>query len=94
MKKLNQSRTVWVTSNLYMSMRQYTAEMETEPDVRVYLWLVGQATRGNEEQSPPALLQERQVWEAQLVREGRLYLKQAIEAGKGSVLLSPVFDNI
>lgn len=57
--------------------------MERAPDVRVYFWEVGRCLRGDTPEAPPKDLEERKLWDALLVREGREYLRKARGEGKG-----------
>jgi hypothetical protein len=59
--------------------------METEPDVRIYFHLVGRYARGDPDEEPPKAMVDRREWDAQLVREGREYLKSARAQGHGYV---------
>lgn len=61
-----------------------TDSMETAPDVRSYFWAVGLDIQ--HDPVPPVDLEERRVFDAQLVRAGREYLRDIREQGVGYVL--------
>ena len=67
-----------------------TDSMERHADVRVYFWQIGDELQrlGSEliarpDLDPPADLQERILYDAKLVREGREYLKESKADGQG-----------
>jgi hypothetical protein len=61
-----------------------TDSMETAPDVRSYFWLLGSDIQHTP--VPPVDLEERRVFDSQLVRAGREYLRNLKEQGVGYVL--------
>jgi hypothetical protein len=67
-----------------------TDSMEKHADVRVYFWQIGDELQrlGSEfiarpDLDPPADPQERILYDAKLVREGREYLKESKADGQG-----------
>lgn len=60
-----------------------TDSMETTPDVRVYFWEVGFESHVPANPQPPTDLEERKIFDAQLVRAGREYLKELRSRGTG-----------
>ena len=58
-----------------------TASMESAPDVRSYFWLIGHLVR--KEPEVPLDLKTRIVFDAELVREGREWLRDFRDAGRG-----------
>jgi hypothetical protein len=59
--------------------------METEPDVRVYFHLIGLYLQGDLDQKALEAVEEREIWDAQLVRSGRGFLQSARAKGYGYV---------
>jgi hypothetical protein len=60
-----------------------TDSMETTPDVRVYFWAVGYEIHVPKGPEPPIDLEERKIFDAQLVRAGREHLKELRSRGIG-----------
>jgi hypothetical protein len=61
--------------------------MEREPDIRAYFWHLGQIAKSHDWKDVPRFLEQRQLYDDEIVRVGREYLRKARERGEGYVCL-------
>lgn len=58
--------------------------MEREPDIRAYFWHLGQIAKNHNWKDVPRFsLEQRKLYDDEIVRVGREYLRQARERGEG-----------